>query len=123
MSVDRGGNDDRAMHTTSPDRSTPIPFVHATVARVQDQMLISRKPVPQALVFGFARVTPSGDALVRRCARRRPPSPLEWGAIELRLRFRGSPFRLRIDRSGVELDAPTELALRRRDSFWEVGFR
>ena len=55
----------------------------------------------QALVFGFAGVRPRGDALVVD-----PRLPPEWGAIELRLRFRGSPLRLRIDRDGVELDTP-----------------
>ena len=72
----------------------------------------------QALVFGFAGVRPRGDALLVD-----PRLPPEWGALELRLRFRGSPFRLRIDRGGVELDAPKELDLRRRDSSWEVVLR
>jgi alpha,alpha-trehalose phosphorylase len=72
----------------------------------------------QALVFGFAGVRPRGDALVVD-----PRLPLEWGALELRLRFRGSPLRLRIDRGGVELDAPAGLELQRRDGFWEVVLR
>jgi trehalose/maltose hydrolase-like predicted phosphorylase len=72
----------------------------------------------QALVFGFSGVRPRGDTLVVD-----PRLPLEWGALELRLRFRGSPLRLRIDRSGVELDAPAGLELQRRDSFWEVVLR
>ena len=72
----------------------------------------------QAMVFGFAGVRPRGDALVID-----PRLPPEWGALELRLRFRGSPFRLRIDRAGVELDAPEELGLQHRDSFWEVVLR
>jgi trehalose/maltose hydrolase-like predicted phosphorylase len=72
----------------------------------------------QALVLGFAGVRPRGDVLVVD-----PRLPPEWGAIELRLCFRSQPLRLRIDRSGVELDAPDELALQRRDSSWEVVFR
>jgi trehalose/maltose hydrolase-like predicted phosphorylase len=72
----------------------------------------------QALVFGFAGVRPRRDALVVD-----PRLPPEWGAIELRLRFRGSPLRLRIDRDGVELDAASELDLRRRENHWEVVFR
>ena len=72
----------------------------------------------QALVFGFAGVRPRRDALVVD-----PRLPPEWGAIELRLRFRGSPLRLRIDRDGVELDAASELDLQRRDNHWEVVFR
>jgi trehalose/maltose hydrolase-like predicted phosphorylase len=72
----------------------------------------------QALTFGFAGVRPRGDALVVD-----PRLPAEWGALELRLCFRGSPLRLRIDRSGVELDAGDELALRRADGMWEVVLR
>ena len=72
----------------------------------------------QALVFGFAGVRPRGGALVVD-----PRLPPEWGAIELRLRFRGSPLRLHIHRGGVELEAGSELELQRRDSFWEVVFR
>jgi trehalose/maltose hydrolase-like predicted phosphorylase len=72
----------------------------------------------QALVFGFAGVRPRGDRLMVD-----PRLPPEWGAIELRLRFRGSPFRLRIDRGGVELEAGPELTLQRRDDSWEVQFR
>jgi trehalose/maltose hydrolase-like predicted phosphorylase/beta-phosphoglucomutase-like phosphatase (HAD superfamily) len=72
----------------------------------------------QALAYGFAGVRPRGGILVVD-----PRLPSEWGAIELRLRFRGSPLRLRIDRGGVELDAGGELDLQRRDGFWEVLFR
>lgn len=69
----------------------------------------------QALVFGFAGVRPSADALVVD-----PRLPPEWGALELALRFRGSPLRLRIDRRGVELAAGPELTLHTRDHSWEV---
>jgi trehalose/maltose hydrolase-like predicted phosphorylase len=69
----------------------------------------------QALVFGFAGVRPRGDALVVD-----PRLPPGWGALELALRFRGSPLRLRIDRGGVSLSAGPELSLRNRDHIWEV---
>jgi trehalose/maltose hydrolase-like predicted phosphorylase len=72
----------------------------------------------QALAFGFAGVSPSGDALVVD-----PRLPPEWGALELGLRFRGSPFRLRIDRGGVTIDGSSDLMLRRADSLWEVVFK
>jgi trehalose/maltose hydrolase-like predicted phosphorylase len=72
----------------------------------------------QALVYGFAGVRPNGDRLTVD-----PRLPQEWGALEVRLRFRGSPLRLRIDRGGVELDAGAELRLRRRKHAWEVVFR
>jgi trehalose/maltose hydrolase-like predicted phosphorylase len=72
----------------------------------------------QALTFGFAGVRPRGDVLVVD-----PRLPPEWGALELRLCFRGSPLGLRIDRSGVELNACDELELRRHDASWEVVFR
>jgi trehalose/maltose hydrolase-like predicted phosphorylase len=72
----------------------------------------------QALAFGFAGVRPRGEVL-----RVEPHLPPEWAALELRLRFRGSPLRLRIDRDGVALDAGPELGLRRRTHHWEVVFR
>ena len=72
----------------------------------------------QALVFGFAGVRPKGDRLTVD-----PRLPREWGALEVPLRFRGSPLRLRIHRGGVELDAGPELGLRRRKHAWEVVFR
>jgi trehalose/maltose hydrolase-like predicted phosphorylase len=72
----------------------------------------------QAFVFGFAGVRPHADVL-----RVEPHLPHEWEALELRLRFRGSPLRLRVDRSGVSLDAGPELALRRHNHGWEVVVR
>ncbi len=47
--------------------------------------------------FGFAGVRPRGDRLVVE-----PHLPPEWNALELALRFRGEPLRLRIDRDGVD---------------------
>jgi trehalose/maltose hydrolase-like predicted phosphorylase len=72
----------------------------------------------QALAFGFAGVRPTADALLVQ-----PHLPPEWGALELRLRFRGIPLRLRIDRQGVTLDAEPALSLRHIDDFWEVVLR
>ena len=73
----------------------------------------------QALAFGFAGARPRGDALVVD-----PHLPPEWGALELRLRFRGFPLGLRIDREGVTLDAaPEDLALGAHDDLWEVVLR
>ena len=54
----------------------------------------------QALAFGFAGVRPRGDALEVD-----PRLPEEWRALELKLSFRGSPIRLRIEHDGVTADA------------------
>jgi trehalose/maltose hydrolase-like predicted phosphorylase len=54
----------------------------------------------QALAFGFAGVRPSNDVL-----RIDPLLPNAGGALELGLRFRGSPLRLRIESGAVTLDA------------------
>jgi trehalose/maltose hydrolase-like predicted phosphorylase len=69
----------------------------------------------QALAFGFAGIRPRKRTLLVQ-----PHLPPEWNALELRLRFHGHRLGLRIDRSGVALDAGPELRLRRRDSSWEV---
>ena len=71
----------------------------------------------QALVFGFAGVRPRGDRLLVD-----PRLPPEWHAIEVALRFRGEPLRLRVDRAGVSLDAPG-YELSREDDHWEVTLR
>jgi trehalose/maltose hydrolase-like predicted phosphorylase len=71
----------------------------------------------QALVFGFGGIRPRGDALSVE-----PHLPREWSALEVRLRFRGSPLRLRIARDGVELDSP-DLSLNSIGRAWEVSFR
>jgi trehalose/maltose hydrolase-like predicted phosphorylase len=70
----------------------------------------------QALVFGFAGVKPSGDRLIVD-----PRLPPEWHALELSLRFRGEPLRIRIDRDRVNLDSE-RYAIARHDlnSHWEV---
>ena len=69
----------------------------------------------QALAFGVAGGRPRGHVLVVD-----PRLPREWSALELRLRFRGNPLSLRIDRAGVSLEAPPALALRKHDDHWEV---
>ena len=55
----------------------------------------------QALAFGFGGVRPRGDRLVVE-----PRLPPEWNALELGLRFRGEPLRLRVDRDGVSAARP-----------------
>jgi trehalose/maltose hydrolase-like predicted phosphorylase len=72
----------------------------------------------QSLVFGFGGVRPRRGGLVID-----PRLPPEWGALELRLRYMGTPLRLRIDRNGVTLDAGPELTLCYRDPHWEVVSR
>jgi trehalose/maltose hydrolase-like predicted phosphorylase/hydroxymethylpyrimidine pyrophosphatase-like HAD family hydrolase len=54
----------------------------------------------QALAFGFAGVSPRGDVLEVD-----PRLPEEWRALELKLSFRGSSVRLRIEHDGVTADA------------------
>jgi trehalose/maltose hydrolase-like predicted phosphorylase len=71
----------------------------------------------QALVFGFAGVRVHGRRLVVD-----PRLPPEWNALEVALRFRGRPFRLRVEPSGVEIDSDA-LTLRRVNDQWEVGER
>jgi trehalose/maltose hydrolase-like predicted phosphorylase len=68
----------------------------------------------QALVFGFAGVRPRADRLAVD-----PRLPPQWNALELALRFRGEPFRLLIDRHGVEIEAEG-LRIQRADGIWEV---
>jgi trehalose/maltose hydrolase-like predicted phosphorylase len=69
----------------------------------------------QALVFGFAGVRASGGRL--RVDPRLPPA---WDALEVSLRFRGSPLRLRIEQDDVALSADSGLELRRNENLWEV---
>ncbi len=69
----------------------------------------------QALAFGFAGVRPRGDRVVVD-----PRLPPEWNALELGLRFRGAPFRLRIERGGVSVESRA-LVVHRVNTHWEVG--
>ena len=68
----------------------------------------------QALAFGFAGVRPRGEALVVD-----PRLPPEWNALELSLRFRSRPLRLRIDRAGVSA-GPAGWHVRDANDHWEV---
>jgi trehalose/maltose hydrolase-like predicted phosphorylase len=68
----------------------------------------------QALTFGFAGVRLRGDRLVVD-----PRLPPEWNALELALRFRGEPLRLRIDRDGVSTESDS-WAVRETTTQWEV---
>jgi trehalose/maltose hydrolase-like predicted phosphorylase len=87
----------------------------------------------QALAFGFAGLRPAGDALAID-----PRLPETWSALELRVRFRGSRVRIRIEPHTLtvradpstaisvagmphNLTAPTsDLRLERRDGHWEA---
>ena len=68
----------------------------------------------QALAFGFGGLRIRNDRFVVD-----PRLPPEWNALELGLRFRGHPFRLRIDRSGVSVDSDS-VDVVRTDDDWEV---
>jgi Glycosyl hydrolase family 65 central catalytic domain/Glycosyl hydrolase family 65, N-terminal domain len=74
----------------------------------------------QALVFGFAGVRATTGHLVID-----PRLPRQWSALELGLRYRDVPFRLRIESArggapqGVEIDSDA-LALRRTGGRWEA---
>jgi len=62
----------------------------------------------QALAFGFAGVRPRGDVLTVD-----PRLPDGWEALEVRVRFRGVPARIRIRQDGVAVDGGPGLR-------WEV---
>ncbi|MGZ8593976.1 MAG: glycosyl hydrolase family 65 protein, partial [Actinomycetota bacterium] len=63
----------------------------------------------QAMVFGFAGARPKGDVLELD-----PVVPETWGALEFRLRFRGSRLRIRVSPASLEIRAeePTRVRLR-----------
>ena len=65
-------------------------------------------------MFGFAGVRATTGHLVID-----PRLPRQWSALELGLRYREVPFRLRIEPQGVEIDSDA-MALRRTGSQWEV---
>jgi trehalose/maltose hydrolase-like predicted phosphorylase len=71
----------------------------------------------QALAFGFAGVRPQGDRLLVD-----PRLPTEWNALELGLRFRGEPLRLRLDRDGVSAEGASWV-VGNGDGHWEVTRR
>jgi len=61
----------------------------------------------QALVMGFAGVRPAGDALAVD-----PRLPDAWSGLDLRLRFRGVPLRLRAEHELVAVDAAAPVRVR-----------
>jgi trehalose/maltose hydrolase-like predicted phosphorylase len=68
----------------------------------------------QALAFGFAGIRPQGECLVLD-----PRLPPEWTALELGLRVRGRPLRLRIDHDEVAALAEG-WQVTQADERWEV---
>ena len=68
----------------------------------------------QALAFGFGGIRPRGETLLVE-----PRLPPEWTALELALRFRGTPLRLRIDRRGVTAE-PSVWRIQEANDHWEV---
>jgi trehalose/maltose hydrolase-like predicted phosphorylase len=65
----------------------------------------------QAIVMGFAGVRPQGDALAVD-----PRLPGAWNGLDLRLRFRGVPLRLRVENELVALDAGASVQVRVGDA-------
>jgi trehalose/maltose hydrolase-like predicted phosphorylase len=61
----------------------------------------------QALAFGFAGMRPSQDALTIH-----PHLPPGWPSLEMRVRFRGSPLRVRIEPDRIRVRAGGRTALR-----------
>ena len=61
----------------------------------------------QALAFGFAGLHPHG-----RILQLDPRLPEEWSALELRLRFRESRVRLRIEREAISIEADSPISVR-----------
>jgi trehalose/maltose hydrolase-like predicted phosphorylase len=70
----------------------------------------------QALTFGFAGIRPQGDRLFVQ-----PHLPPDWSALEIALRFRGRPLRVRIDRHGVT--TTDGWAVEHAAEHWEVSSR
>jgi trehalose/maltose hydrolase-like predicted phosphorylase len=86
----------------------------------------------QALALGFAGMRPGAGELALD-----PRLPAEWQALELRVRFRGSALRIRVEPGGLTAYSDSEVRLRlpgaapvvatsagvrleRRDDSWEV---
>jgi trehalose/maltose hydrolase-like predicted phosphorylase len=65
----------------------------------------------QALVMGFAGVRPAGDALAVD-----PRLPEAWNALDMRLRFRGVPLRLRAEHELVAVEASAPVRIRAGNS-------
>jgi trehalose/maltose hydrolase-like predicted phosphorylase len=60
----------------------------------------------QALAFGFAGLRPRADALVVD-----PVLPHEWSALELRVRFRSVPVKLRVEPDRIVATVPAPISL------------
>jgi trehalose/maltose hydrolase-like predicted phosphorylase len=71
----------------------------------------------QALVFGFAGIRPLGHQLIVD-----PRLPPEWHALEICLRFRDEPLRIRIDRGLVSVESD-RYAVAPTNDHWEVQAR
>jgi trehalose/maltose hydrolase-like predicted phosphorylase len=65
----------------------------------------------QALVMGFGGVRPDGEVLAVD-----PRLPGAWNGLELRVRFRGVPLRLRAEHELVMVDADAPVAIRVGDA-------
>jgi trehalose/maltose hydrolase-like predicted phosphorylase len=65
----------------------------------------------QALVMGFAGVRPDGEALFAD-----PRLPEAWNRLDVRLRFRGVPLRLRAEHEVVTADAAAPITIRVGDA-------
>jgi trehalose/maltose hydrolase-like predicted phosphorylase len=61
----------------------------------------------QALAFGFAGIRPDGEALGID-----PRLPANWNALEVRVRFRGNPVRVKMEGESIEVTSPTPLDVR-----------
>ena len=65
----------------------------------------------QAIVIGFAGMRPERDTLAID-----PRLPGAWNGLDLRLRFRGVPLRLRVENELVALDAGASVQIRVGDT-------
>jgi trehalose/maltose hydrolase-like predicted phosphorylase len=72
----------------------------------------------QALTTGFAGVRPEGDTLAVD-----PRLPEAWNGLDLRLRFRGVPLRLRAEHELVAVDAGAPVHIRVGDAPAATGQR
>ena len=70
----------------------------------------------QALSMGFAGVRPDDGALAVD-----PRLPEAWNAIDLRLRFRGVPLRLRAEHERLTIDADSPVRIRVADTPAQTG--